>query len=165
MSWGGRHDHRLAMDIKIPPEDRLRPTSICPAARKRRARRRRTRWLRLRDVLHAALKLVVTGSMAMMFVVGQQVRQMPASSEWTVPDRAPNIRVLARNGSLISNRGQTGGEEIGFADLPWYVPAAFMAAEDHRFREHFGVDLIGLASVLLGSARAGGITRGASTIT
>lgn len=100
-----------------------------------------------------------------MFVMGQQVRQMPASSEWTVPDRAPNIKVLARNGSLISNRGQTGGEEVGFADLPWYVPAAFIAAEDHRFREHFGVDLVGLASAILDSAKVGGITRGASTIT
>lgn len=153
------------MQIELPHEDRLRPNPTLPLPRKRRTRRRRTRWLRLRDVMNAALVLSVTGSMAIMFIVGQQVRQMPASSEWTVPDRAPNIHVLARDGSLISNRGQTGGEEVGFTDLPWYVPAAFIAAEDRRFREHFGVDLVGLASVLLDSAKAGGITRGASTIT
>jgi penicillin-binding protein, 1A family len=153
------------MNIEVPIEDRVRPTPTRPPPRKRRTRRRRRRWLRLRDVLNAALLLSVTASIAIMLVVGAQVRKMPDSSEWVVPDRAPNIRVLARNGSLISNRGQTGGEEVGFADLPWYVPAAFIAAEDRRFREHFGVDLVGLASVLLDSVRAGSITRGASTIT
>lgn len=128
-------------------------------------RRGRTRWLRLRDVANGAFVVSFMALIAIMLAIGGQVRQMPASDEWVVPDRAPNIRVLARDGSLISNRGQTGGEEVGFADLPWYVPAAFIAAEDRRFREHFGVDLVGLASVLLDSARAGSIIRGASTIT
>lgn len=152
------------MQIELP-QDQVRPTSSRQPPHKRKSPRRRTRWLRLRDLLNAVLVLSVTASMALMYIVGQQVRQMPDSSEWAVPDRAPNIRVLARNGSLISNRGLTGGEEVGFAELPWYVPAAFIAAEDRRFREHFGVDLIGLASVLVDSVKAGNITRGASTIT
>lgn len=82
-----------------------------------------------------------------------------------MPERPPNIRVLANDGRLLSNRGQTGGEAVGHSELPWYVPAAFVSAEDRRFHEHFGVDPIGLAAVLVESARAGGITRGASTIT
>ncbi len=45
------------------------------------------------------------------------------------------------------------------------MPAAFVAIEDRRFYEHFGIDVIGLASVALESVQAGDITRGASTIT
>jgi len=91
--------------------------------------------------------------------------QLPASNTWAVPDRPANIRILAANGQLMSNRGKTGGEAVSLRELPHYVPAAFIAIEDRRFREHFGIDVLGLASVALESARAGEVTRGASTLT
>jgi len=91
--------------------------------------------------------------------------QLPSADSWKVPDRAANIRIVAADGQLISNRGKTGGEAVSLHELPYYVPAAFIAIEDRRFREHFGVDVIGLASVALESLKAGEVTRGASTIT
>ncbi len=91
--------------------------------------------------------------------------QLPASESWAVPERPPNIRILASNGQLISNRGKTGGEAVSLRELPYYVPAAFIAIEDRRFKDHFGIDLLGLASVALESVQAGEVTRGASTIT
>ncbi len=91
--------------------------------------------------------------------------QLPAANTWKVPDRAANIRVVAADGQLISNRGKMGGEAISLRELPQYVPAAFVAIEDRRFYQHFGIDVVGLASVALESVRAGGVTRGASTIT
>jgi penicillin-binding protein 1A len=90
---------------------------------------------------------------------------MKLPNTWAVPDRPANIRILAANGQLISNRGKTGGEAVSIRELPYYVPAAFVAIEDRRFREHFGIDVLGLASVALESMRAGEVTRGASTIT
>ncbi len=91
--------------------------------------------------------------------------QLPSSDTWAIPDRPPNIRILAADGSLISNRGQTGGEAITYRELPYYVPAAIIASEDRRFMSHFGVDPIGLLSVAIESVQAGDVTRGASTIT
>ena len=91
--------------------------------------------------------------------------QLPSSNTWAVPDRPANIRILAADGQLISNRGKTGGEAVSLRELPHYVPAAFIAIEDRRFYEHFGVDVMGLMSVALESVQAGEITRGASTIT
>jgi penicillin-binding protein 1A len=91
--------------------------------------------------------------------------QLPSSQSWAVPERPPNIRILASNGQLISNRGATGGEAVSLRELPYYVPAAFIAIEDRRFKDHFGLDLLGLASVALESVKAGEVTRGASTIT
>ncbi|WP_423065484.1 transglycosylase domain-containing protein [Devosia sp. CN2-171] len=91
--------------------------------------------------------------------------QLPSSETWKVPDRAANIRIVAANNQLISNRGKSGGEAVSLRELPYYVPAAFVAIEDRRFYDHFGVDVVGLASVALESIQAGEVTRGASTIT
>ncbi|MBD8066281.1 PBP1A family penicillin-binding protein [Devosia sp. PTR5] len=91
--------------------------------------------------------------------------QLPSSDTWAIPERPPNIRILAADGSLISNRGQTGGEAVTFRELPYYVPAAFIASEDRRFMSHFGVDPIGIFSVAIEMIEARGVTRGASTLT
>jgi len=109
--------------------------------------------------------LGIWGTLAVGAVVLYYGMQLPAADTWKVPDRAANIRIVAADGQLISNRGKSGGEAVSLRELPYYVPAAFISIEDRRFREHFGVDLIGMASVALESLKAGGITRGASTIT
>ncbi|WP_052731931.1 transglycosylase domain-containing protein [Devosia geojensis] len=119
----------------------------------------------LMGLLYWGFIIGLWGGIAAMGVVVYYGMQLPSSDTWAVPDRPPNIRVLAADGRLISNRGQTGGEAIGYSELPWFVPTAFIAAEDRRFMSHFGVDPIGLAAVLIESVQARGITRGASTIT
>jgi penicillin-binding protein 1B len=48
--------------------------------------------------------------------------------------------------------------------LPDYVPNAFLAAEDVRFRHHPGIDPIGIVRAMFTNLRAGGITQGGSTI-
>ncbi len=53
---------------------------------------------------------------------------------------------------------------VTLAALPSHVPDAFIAAEDVRFRSHFGVDPIGVLRALVTNVRAGGITQGGSTI-
>ncbi len=53
---------------------------------------------------------------------------------------------------------------ITLSSLPVYVPNAFLAAEDVRFRHHFGIDPIGMARALVAALRAGAIEQGGSTI-
>jgi len=53
---------------------------------------------------------------------------------------------------------------VTLGQLPEYVPKAFLAAEDVRFRHHFGIDPIGMARALLADLRAGEIREGGSTI-
>lgn len=109
--------------------------------------------------------LGILGAMAVGAVVVYYYVQLPSADTWKVPDRAANIRIVAANGQLISNRGKSGGEAVSLRELPYYVPAAFVAIEDRRFYTHFGIDVVGLASVALESVQAGEVTRGASTIT
>ncbi len=53
---------------------------------------------------------------------------------------------------------------VSVGALPPYVPNAFLAAEDVRFRHHPGIDPIGMARALFANLRAHGITQGGSTI-
>ena len=53
---------------------------------------------------------------------------------------------------------------VSLSSLPDYVPKAFVAAEDVRFRGHFGIDPIGMARALFADLRAHGIVEGGSTI-
>ena len=56
-------------------------------------------------------------------------------------------------------------EPVVLSDLPAYVPNAFLAAEDARFRSHIGIDPVGIGRAILSNAKAGGVAEGGSTIT
>ncbi|HTM77274.1 MAG TPA: transglycosylase domain-containing protein, partial [Devosia sp.] len=146
---------------KAPKRGTAKPVRAKKTAKKRRSR---TGGF-LMGLLYWGFVLGLWVGLAGIGVVVYYGMQLPSSNTWAVPQRAPNIRILAADGQLISNRGQTGGEATSLRELPAYVPAAFISIEDRRFYEHFGVDVIGLASVALESIKAGGVTRGASTIT
>jgi penicillin-binding protein 1A len=91
--------------------------------------------------------------------------QLPNSSTWAIPPRPPNIKILAADGTLISDRGKSGGEAVSLHDLPYYVPAAVIAIEDRRFMTHWGVDPIGMAAAAWEDITTHHVTRGGSTIT
>jgi membrane carboxypeptidase/penicillin-binding protein len=54
---------------------------------------------------------------------------------------------------------------VPIADIPAHVQAAFIAAEDKRFREHRGVDERGLIRAFIGNLTQSGRLQGGSTIT
>jgi len=107
----------------------------------------------------------VWGGIAVGGIIVYYAVQLPSSDTWAVPDRPANIRIVASNGQLLSNRGKTGGEAISLRELPYYVPAAVMAIEDRRFYEHIGVDPIGILAAMIDNVRSGRVERGGSTIT
>src|SRR3569833_1069948 len=71
----------------------------------------------------------------------------------TGPSR--DVTILDDRGRLIARRGLVQGQLVKVADLPPYVPDAFIAIEDRRFREHFGIDPVGLVRAGLRNAVAG----------
>ena len=122
-------------------------------------------WRLFGRLLYWLTTLGVVGAICVAGIVYYYWMQMPAVSTWAVPERPANIRVVAADGQLISNRGKMGGEAVALGDLPDYVPEAFIAIEDKRFYQHFGIDVMGLGAVAIESLKAHHVTRGASTLT
>ena len=79
--------------------------------------------------------------------------------------RSRDVTILDDHGRLIARRGLTQGAMIKVEDLPDYVPNAFIAIEDRRFREHFGLDPIGMARAGVTNMMAGHVVQGGSTLT
>ena len=79
-------------------------------------------------------------------------------------DRAPLIRILARDGSVIAERGAA-HEYVPLDRLPKVMPAAVVATEDRRFFDHYGVDPVGMLRAMFTNLRAGRFVQGGSTLT
>src|SRR6202000_2591982 len=76
-----------------------------------------------------------------------------------------DITVLDRHGRLIACSGLVHGAMVDVSQLPSYVPNAFISIEDRRFRDHFGLDPIGLARAAFENMSAGHVVQGGSTLT
>ena len=76
-----------------------------------------------------------------------------------------DVTILDDRGHLIARRGLTQGEMVPVAQLPSYVPNAFIAIEDRRFRSHFGIDPMGLSRAAIRNMMTGHVVQGGSTLT
>lgn len=81
------------------------------------------------------------------------------------PAKQPSLIITDMNGKAIARRGDYKEEPVAIAALPAHVPAAFIAIEDRRFRDHMGVDPIGILRAAVTNAQAGGVRQGGSTLT
>ena len=109
--------------------------------------------------------LGIWGLVALAGLVAWNASQLPPIDQLAVPKRPPNIAILADDGSLIANRGDTGGPAVRLIDLPPYLPKAFVAIEDRRFFSHFGIDPIGISRAVLRDVTGRGAVEGGSTLT
>ena len=125
-------------------------------------------------VTTALRSIAAAGALAALLFVGMWVWRFalsdlpvvpPAQALWSL-NRPPGAVFLDRNGVEIGRRGPYHGRPLTLAELPAYVPNAFLAAEDRRFWSHAGVDVQGVSRAarddLLGRK---GPLEGGSTIT
>ena len=76
----------------------------------------------------------------------------------------PQITLLAADGTPIARNGAIVEEPVKVAELPDHVVQAFLAIEDRRFYDHWGVDPRGIARAAWSNLTTGR-TQGGSTIT
>ncbi len=79
---------------------------------------------------------------------------------WQTP-----MQVFTADGKLISQFGEKRRIPIKLEDVPQPLIDAFLATEDSRFYEHFGVDPIGVMRAFSVLITTGEVQQGASTIT
>ena len=134
------------------------------AAKPRKPKRKGGRSL-LSKLVYAGLVLCLWGVIGVGGVVAYYASQLPPIDQLTVPKRPPNIAIMVSDGSLLANRGETGGRTVTLKELPPYLPKAFVAIEDRRFYDHFGIDPVGISrAVYRNLAHRGGL-QGGSTLT
>lgn len=152
---------RLA-DEEERPVKKARPTK---ADKKPSKRKRRGRSL----IGFFAYWSVVLGVWALIGLGGlfaYHASKLPPIDQLAIPKRPPDVAILAADGTLLANRGETGGRNVSLGELPPYLPKAFIAIEDHRFYDHMGIDPIGISRALFRNiTRSGGAMQGGSTLT
>ncbi len=75
------------------------------------------------------------------------------------------LRVYTSEGLLIGEFGEERRTVVRINDVPPVMKQAILSAEDARFFEHVGVDMVGVLRAVVGNLGAGGAESGASTIT
>src|SRR6201996_7200533 len=139
----GGFDLRLRAADRVggPPEGPPGPASRKPrgdAAPSRKKGGRKGR-LRIGRVFYwgavLALWAVIAG-IGMLIWIGIH---LPPIQSLEIPKRPPSVLILGDNGATLATRGEMGGAAVPLAELPDYVPKAFVAIEDRRFYLHRGV--------------------------
>ncbi len=165
-----------------PPHDELRadPSERVGAPRRRaprvveeedapppprRARARTRRGSTLAGFLYWSLVLGLWGAIGLGGLLAYYGSQLPPIDQLAVPKRPPNIAILAADGALVANRGDTGGAALRLSEMPAYLPKAFIAIEDRRFYAHWGIDPFGVGRALLRNVAGRGPMQGGSTLT
>jgi penicillin-binding protein 1A len=111
---------------------------------------RRKRWWAAR---------IIAGTIALFIVLVAWLAITAPLSKSLEPIAAPQVTLLAADGTPIARNGAETDEPVKVADLPPHVVQAFLAIEDRRFYDHWGVDPRGIARAAITG------TGGGSTIT
>jgi len=139
-----------------------------PAIPRKRRRRRR---LRIISVLRLGFLLAVYGASfgaAALYLAIQTINEELPKDLAQLLEYAPNRKtvVLSSDGEEIGAFSIENRRIVALDRMPPHVPAAFLSSEDHRFYEHKGFDLLGIARAAWTNFRAdGNIKQGGSTIT
>lgn len=165
---GGRHSNADS-DFRMSADDRPGVASGRKGAAKASEPRRRARKKRRGSFFGRVFYWGIVFGLWLVIGLGgllaYHAAQLPPISQLTVPKRAPNIAILASDGSLLANRGETGGRTITIREVPPYLPRAFVAIEDRRFYSHWGIDPVGIARAVMRNLSGRGVVQGGSTLT
>lgn len=83
---------------------------------------------------------------------------------WTA-NQTFGITFRSSDGEPLARRGAYYADRVSIDDLPDYLVEAFIAIEDRRYYQHFGIDIRGLIRAAYVNATEGRTVQGGSTIT
>jgi penicillin-binding protein 1A len=117
------------------------------------------RMLLLAPIVAASLGAAVMGGFFLYYTF-----QFPDPLSMRPQSAGPVIRILARDGKLLDERGAR-RDYMPLDLLPRRVPDAVLATEDRRFFDHPGLDPLGMIRAFFANLRAGRYAQGGSTLT
>ncbi|MFD0916812.1 transglycosylase domain-containing protein [Pseudahrensia aquimaris] len=121
-------------------------------------------WRFTKWATYWSVVLGLWGFIAVLGIFAWYGSKLPSAATWEVPERPPNVRIVADDGAFILNRG-VGGDVLRIEDMSPWLPQAVIAIEDHRYQYHFGFDPIGFTRAMVRNVASGRMREGGSTIT
>lgn len=164
---GGRREpvFEHGPDLRVSPADRGvsggKPSKRRSNTRKPRGPKRSLIGRLVYWSLVLSLWLVIGGVGTVAWVGAH----LPPIQSLEIPKRPPSIQINDAHGRALARRGDMAGEILSLKELPHYVPKAFVAIEDRRFYEHYGIDPYGIARAVLANIAYRGVAQGGSTLT
>ncbi|WP_022723039.1 transglycosylase domain-containing protein [Rhodopseudomonas sp. B29] len=164
-------------NLRLSPDDRVGTAEDKPkkkpaaksggggGARKSRSKSRGGLRGLITKTFYWSAVLCIWGVLAVVGVMVFVGTQLPPIQSLEIPKRPPTITIVAADGSQLAVRGEQAGTNVALKDLPPYLPKAFIAIEDRRFYQHFGVDPIGIARAAVANILHRGVSQGGSTLT
>jgi penicillin-binding protein 1A len=155
-------------DLRVAASDRSAgggPPSKRAKPRARKARKSRTQRTLIGRLVYWSLVLSLWLAIGVAGTVAYVGAHLPPIQSLEIPKRPPSIQIVDFRGRALTTRGDRAGAVLALKELPSYVPKAFVAIEDRRFYEHYGVDPYGIARALIANILHRGVSQGGSTIT
>ncbi|BCJ92402.1 penicillin-binding protein [Terrihabitans soli] len=159
---------------EAPPPRRKRASrsgSSRRAQKKKKARRKSSRrwdpvgFFALGRMIRFGVIAGVWAIIALSAFIAYEWTKLPPMSALEIAPRPPSVTLVGMDGTVLATRGDGSASKIDLKHVPAYLPQAFIAIEDQRFRSHFGIDPIGLARAAYKNTVAGTVVEGGSTIT
>lgn len=135
--------------------------------KKKKGKKRKIKYFRillLVLLLVCAVAAVIVGKMVI-DVIKEAPKIDPTNVLGTL---SQNSVILDQDGNVIEqiHDANENREIVEFSKMPEHLKQAFVAIEDKRFEDHFGVDIRRIAGALLSNLKSGDLSgQGASTIT
>jgi penicillin-binding protein 1A len=111
------------------------------------------------------LTVALAGAGAAGYVYYHFIRDLPDFT--SIKEFRPPVvtQIFARDGRPIGEFYSERRIEVPYSRLPRHLVLAFVAAEDARFFDHPGVDVMGIVRAFIRNLEAGEVVQGGSTIT
>ena len=123
-------------------------------------------WLRMvRGLFVWGFAVALLGAIFLGAAVFFTERELPDYNALKSSQNGQMIVVRARDGSELVSLGPSYGKWLPYDQIPQVMKDAMVSVEDRRFRDHPGVDPIGLARAVYVSLTTGGRAKATSTIT
>ncbi len=110
-----------------------------------------------------ALGLLVVAGIATAVLL--EAQDLPGFDEMKTSQNGQTIVVRASDGTELVALGPSYGKWLRYDQIPDVMKGAIISTEDRRFRQHFGIDPIGVARSLVVRAQSGHWRQGGSTLT
>ncbi|MSR36104.1 MAG: hypothetical protein EXR95_05590, partial [Gemmatimonadetes bacterium] len=146
------------------PSTRARATAAA-AGHRARALAARIRALPRPTRPQVAIALAVVAAIALVSWSRCGVNGRPDVAALAAYQHGGGPMLLDRTGKPLARLTPLARKTVAIASLPAYLPEAFIAVEDKRFRDHDGVDWRRVPGALVANVRSRGVAQGFSTIT